>query len=88
MYGAPSPKRQYAWSNSKAITKLNVGWKKMDPTKKIQTVEKYHDKKGVLRYKGTKALRSTESLCCILALRKCYAKRISRFRFVNFMIDG
>lgn len=60
MYGAGSPKRQYAWSNAGAIARLDVGWKRMKP--KYKTVRQYRDKKGVLRYQGTKALRHTERL--------------------------
>lgn len=60
MYGAGSPKRQYAWSNGTAITKLDIGWKRMKAT--FETARKYRDSKGVLRYHGTKSLRSTENL--------------------------
>ena len=60
MYGAGSPKRQYAWSNGTAITKLDVGWRRMKA--KFETARKYVDSKGVLRYHGTKSLRSTENL--------------------------
>ena len=28
-YGAKSPKRQWAWANSPAILRLDVGWKKI-----------------------------------------------------------
>lgn len=60
MYGAETPKRQYAWANSPAIMRLDVGWRKFKA--KYQTVEQYRDKRGVLRYHGTKALRHTEML--------------------------
>jgi len=60
MYGAGSPKRQYAWSNGTAITKLDVGWKRMKAT--FETARTYRDSKGVLRYHGTKSFRSTENL--------------------------
>ena len=60
MYGAGSPKRQWAWSNGRAIMRLDVGWKRMKP--EYQTVRHYTDKKAVRRYHGTKALRFTENL--------------------------
>ena len=60
MYGAGSPKRQWAWSNGRAIMRLDVGWKRMKP--EYQTVRHYTDKRGVRRYHGTKALRFTETL--------------------------
>ena len=72
MYGAGSPKRQWAWSNSKAIQRLDVGWKKMKA--QYSTVKHYYDKKGVKRYHGTKALRLTEQLgydVCRLNLTMC-----------------
>lgn len=69
-YGGPTPKRHLAFSNSPAIGKLSmgqlVGWVKDKkeaeregkPVKKLVT--KYHDRNGKLRYKGEKALRSSE----------------------------
>jgi len=63
-YNAPTPKRHYAYSNSKAIHKIDKGvlqgWK---PKKeKVKTAERYVDASGRQRYKGTKQLRSTETL--------------------------
>ena len=59
-YGAPSPKRQWAYSNASAILRLDVGWRKM--TTQVKTVKQYKDKKGKTRYCGTKALKATEFL--------------------------
>ena len=64
MYGAPTPKRQCAYSNSYAIKKLDVGWKRM--VAKVPTAEKYQDRSGKVRYKGTKHLRHSESLVATL----------------------
>lgn len=69
-YGGPTPKRHIAFSNSPTIAKLSmgrlVGWVKAKqaaeregkPVKKL--VSKYKDKSGKLRYKGEKALKSSE----------------------------
>ena len=71
MYGGPTPKRHVAYSNSPGIAKLDLGrlqgWTKKikDMEEKgiprVQTVIKYHDKNGRLRYKGCKALKYSES---------------------------
>lgn len=58
MYGAPSPKRSYAYSNSEHVLELDVGWRRMKTT--IATVEKYIDRHGKRRYKGSSKLKSTE----------------------------
>ena len=58
MYGSPTPKRSWAYSNASAIMKLDVGWKRLKA--KITTVEKYKDSRGKMRYKGTSKLRQTE----------------------------
>ena len=58
MYGSPSPKRSWAYSNSSAVRQLDVGWKRMKS--KISTVTKYVDGKGRQRYKGSPQLKSTE----------------------------
>ena len=63
-YGAPSPKRQYAWANSPAILRLDVGWKRMKPT--LKTCEQYLNKKGKKCWKGTAKLKSTEILVSIV----------------------
>ena len=60
-YSAPTPKRHYAYGNSKTIRKIDKGilqgWKKKADHK---TVEHYVDKQGKRRWKGTKSLKSTE----------------------------
>ena len=70
-YGGPSPKRHYMLSNSSAVGKLWRGkLKNWSETKKklesqgrsVKYVEKYIDKAGKKRWKGTKSLRSSESL--------------------------
>lgn len=65
MYGSPTPKRQYAYSSSPAILKLDIGWKRQFTTK-TKTVRRYINKKGEKKYVGTKHLRTTESLVYIL----------------------
>ena len=60
MYGSPTPKRQYAWSNSGAIRKLDIGWKRMRA--KVPTVEHYINKTGRKCWKGTKHLKATQTL--------------------------
>ncbi len=63
-YKSPTPKRHYAYSNSKAIHKIDKGvlqgWKSNQ--KKIVTAERYVDASGRKRYKGTSKLRGTEPL--------------------------
>ena len=59
-YGAGSAKRQYAWANSPAIMKLDVGWKRMVAS--IKTSVHYKDRHGNKRWKGSSALKSTEIL--------------------------
>ena len=71
LYGGPTPKRHVAWSNSAVISSLDLGrlkgWSKfLDDKKKsgeeqVKLVEKYIDKKGKQRWKGSKALKSSES---------------------------
>ena len=65
-YSAPTPKRHYGKSNSAATLALDRGALKKDQRKpkekRIRTAVVYFDKKGVKRYKGTDALRSTENL--------------------------
>ena len=60
MFGAPTPKRCYAYSNSRVIRRLDRGYKRMKA--KVKTCEKYKDRAGKVRYKGTRELRSTEQL--------------------------
>ena len=69
-YRAPTPKRHYAYSNSKVIHRIDkgrlAGWKPRG--EKVTTAEHYTDASGKKRYKGTKALRSTETLGLIVSL--------------------
>ena len=69
-YSAPTPKRHYGYSNSAVTLALDKGPLKKDQRKpkekRIRTAVVYFDKKGVKRYKGTQALRSTENLDYIL----------------------
>lgn len=58
MFGAATPKRQYAWSNSRAIRKLDVGWKRMKA--KVKTCEHYYNKAGKKCWKGTRFLKQTQ----------------------------
>ena len=59
-YGAGSPKRQYAWSNSPAILRLDLGWKRLKT--RVKTTIQYVDQHGKKRYHGSKDLKSTEIL--------------------------
>ena len=71
LYGSPTPKRHFAYSNSSAIGLLDLGrlrgWaQKQKAMAKAgvdiaKTVVKYIDKNGRERYKGSKALKFTES---------------------------
>lgn len=70
-YGGPTPKRHVAYSNSHAIGLLDLGrlkgWSQKQKAKKkagletVTTVVKYIDKQGRQRYKGSKALKFSES---------------------------
>jgi hypothetical protein len=63
---ACTPKRHYGYSNSPCIRELDrgklTGGRKRDPKLKVQTAVQYRDGNGILRYKGTKNLRKTETL--------------------------
>lgn len=63
-YGGATPKRHYAYSNCKAIHRLDrgvlQGWKSKGS--KVVTAERYVDGAGKRRYKGTPHLRGTENL--------------------------
>ena len=66
-YNAPTPKRHYAYSNTPVVLGLDRGvlqkWKPKTG-QKVTTAERYVDKSGKRRYKGTKHLRTTENLVC------------------------
>ena len=65
-YMACTPKRHYGYSNSPVVLELDkgklTGWRKRDKKLKVETAVQYRDRKGILRYKGTKNLRKTEKL--------------------------
>ena len=62
---ANTPKRHYAFGNTKMVLALDRGvlrkWKPPSG-QKIVTAKRYTDKHGKKRYQGTKALRATEKL--------------------------
>ena len=60
-YGGSCPKRQYAYANSDAIKRLDIGWKRMTRAKLATTI-KYKNKAGKWCYKGSSGLRSTETI--------------------------
>ena len=64
-YQSSTPKRHYAYCNSHYIHRLDKGvlqgWKK-HKDQKVVTAVHYTDASGKKRYKGTKQLRSTETL--------------------------
>ena len=59
MYGAKTPKRQYAWSNSTGIRRLDVGWRRMRA--QVQTVRHYFNSEGRRCWHGTRHLRETQN---------------------------
>ena len=63
-YQSATPKRHYGYANSPVIHRIDrgklQGWKNRG-VKKVETAQKYKDKGGKDRYKGTPSLRSTES---------------------------
>ena len=68
-YGGKTPKRHYAFSNSRHVAKLNMGklkgWRKIRNAleasgQKVQLVDKYEDSQGKKRWKGNAQLRSSE----------------------------
>lgn len=73
-YKADTPKRHYAYGNSKAIKKIDkgklAGWK--PKASKVVTAQHYVDKSGKKRYKGTKQLRSTETLNLYIRRFMCH----------------
>lgn len=66
-YGGRTPKRHWAFGNSRVILALDRGvlrkWKPK-PGGHVTTAERYVDGQGKRRYKGTSKLRSTEKLVC------------------------
>ena len=69
-----TPKRHYAYSNSKPIHRLDKGvlqgWKaKKKEGNGVVTATRYIDANGKKRYKGTTSLKSTEPLDCSNAVQ-------------------
>lgn len=73
-YQSATPKRHYGYANSPVIHRIDrgklQGWKDRG-VRKVVTAEKYKDKGGKNRYKGTTSLRSTEILEAMFA--KCFS---------------
>lgn len=71
-YQAPTAKRHWAYANSQEILVLDQGklhkWQRKDKKDRIQTAEHYIDRNGKRRYKGTQALRATETLDLIVVI--------------------
>lgn len=64
-YAARTAKRHYAYANSPTVLKIDRGKLQMSTIpreNKPVTCEKYHDRNGKLRFKGTKKLKQTETL--------------------------
>ncbi|CAL1136900.1 unnamed protein product [Cladocopium goreaui] len=63
-YQGPTPKRHYAYSNSRDVLSLDKGKLKKHQRKpkeeRIRTADVYKDRKGKLRYKGNANLRPTQ----------------------------
>lgn len=59
-YNGPTPKRHYAYANSRAIKRLDIGYVRVPA--KHKTVKQYTDSSGRQRYVGTHHLRGTENL--------------------------
>ena len=75
-YGGPTPKKHIAFSNSPHVAGLWMGklknWlqtkqKLKEAGKSVELVQKYVDKHGKKRWKGTKQLRGSESDAYLLA---------------------
>ena len=67
-YDAPTPKRHYAWSNSRQVKCLDKGrlnmvkYKACRKAKEVVTAKRFRNKDGKQCYQGTKQLRDTEQL--------------------------
>lgn len=67
-WGAPTPKRSKAFSNSPHIGQLHQGRLKKQPVAdEHKTTVQYYDSSGRKRYKGSRALKGTQHL--VLAYR-------------------
>ena len=90
-YGGPTPKRHYAFSNSRHVASLNAGslrgWAKQKRAmqelgKTHELVDKYIDSNGQSRWKGNKRLRSSEwghQTCLIVFELQVNAFRVQLF---------
>ena len=85
-FGGPTPKRHFAYSNSRHIAAFNMGalrgWRKQkkDEAERGQEaptplVRKYIDKQGKARYHGLPALKSSESWAQFRRSRFAYLHR-------------
>ena len=64
-YNADTAKRHIGFANSPIIRQLDRGRLQMagaGRSSKVKTVEKYRDRHGTVRYKGTSHLKNTEFL--------------------------
>ena len=69
-YEAATAKRHFAVANSPLITRLDKGKLSMTGVfkrSKVKTCEKYRDRSGKVRYKGTSSLKGTELLVFLIA---------------------
>ena len=71
LYDAPTPKRHYAWGNSRRLAMLDRGklivsaFRARQPSK-VVTATRKRKPDGTIGYQGTKALRATECPGCKL----------------------
>ncbi len=75
LMGGPCPKRTLLASNSKVVEELNTGRliRALHHTT-VQTTDRYVDKKGVVRYKGSSQLKSTQTLVLNWHFVFCFPK--------------
>ena len=88
-YDGPTAKRHKAFTNSRAVNKFNRGRldvkalaKRKDPA--AQPTERYQDKSGKWRWKGTKALKGTQQL----AIKVCSCESASSIMSSSYRTDG
>ena len=62
-YGSRTSKRHMGFANSPAIRRLDLGRLQVSKGPAPKTCVKYQDKQGRLKYKGTKHIKATETLC-------------------------
>lgn len=88
-YGHPNDKRTKLWSTSYYVALFNQG--KKDLTKKDKnappTTERYLDRAGRVRFKGTKALKSSQILVGLwLWLTFCWRCFRNHLKFGSFLV--